>query len=178
MYSSQKKRTSYNSGLWQCIFHIIRWDFQLFVWSTSGSMDMVSVNEYNLPFFMWPLMINISKCIQGDWTLQCQTVVHRSMCKKRRLKQVKSNCMPVADAFLQGHAWWPKCIWTDSCIIHVLQSVWSSVNQAEMSSNCNVRLTTMPFLLKHMTTTQSYSFYFMGFFSVHGLSQLSSIPLS
>lgn len=94
---------------------------------------------------------------------QPQSLFHGRLCTQKRLKQAKCNCMPVVDAFLQGHAWWPKCIWTDSCIMHVQQSAWIPLNQAQMSTNCNGRLTTVPFLLKYVTTAQWDVFFLQCF---------------
>lgn len=101
--------------------------------------------------------MDISESIEGEWTLSCQIFFHRRTCTQRRLKQAKCNCMSLVNAFLQGHAWWPKCIWTDSCIMHVQQSVQISLNQTEMSTNCNGRLITVPCLL--MCDTHNGTFF-------------------
>lgn len=50
--------------------------------------------------------------------------------------------------------WWSKCMWTHSCIMHVQQSVQSSVNRGEMSTNCAAgRVTQWPSCWDRLTTT-------------------------
>lgn len=80
-------------------------------------------------------------------------LLHSWTSQKRRRSWSIDHCGQVR--LHKDITWWSKCMWTHSCIMHVQQSVQSSVNRGEMSTNCAAgRVTQWPSSWDRLTTTR------------------------